>query len=378
MKKLASLALAILVTLLALYVVEVWLYLDDRDYRGRVARIAASRGVEMDDRTVAEVVDDLRARGVNAQPFFRLISRARDLMPVGNTPNRTIVFCNETGRYMVFRTDRHGFHNPDPLWDGEVDVVLLGDSFVQGACEPDGRDFANLLRADGLSVLNLGMGGNGPQLNLATLIEYAVPMRPKLVVWVHYAGNDLIDMRRHRLVARLREYVDVGASHDLIHRSDEVERLMEGFFESHGAEFAQNAEPDALLPEPGWQSLLRLPNLRRELGLAGAPRESPDFEYLARTVERAGKIAEEAGIDLAFVVLPSEAQLWVQPDGFEVEKTKEILSAKGAPAFDLTPVFRAAGEEAVYALGADGGHLSANGNRIVAEFLREKVLQRAD
>jgi len=46
----------------------------------------------------------------------------------------------------------------------------------------------------------------------------------------------------------------------------------------------------------------------------------------------------------------------------------------GLPVFDLREVFRREGAEAVYAFGAEGGHLSTRGNQIVAEYVREQVL----
>jgi hypothetical protein len=57
-----------------------------------------------------------------------------------------------------------------------------------------------------------------------------------------------------------------------------------------------------------------------------------------------------------------------------VRETERILRASGLPVFDLTPVFRRAGAETVFAFGAEGGHLSAQGNEIVADYVREQVL----
>src|SRR5262249_24368777 len=99
--------------LLTVYAIDVHLSFEQRNQAARVVRAGGRAGIDADRRTVGEVVNDVRREGVDAEPFFRLIGLARDIMPLGNTPDRTIVFCNEVGRYMVFRADRHGFNNPD-------------------------------------------------------------------------------------------------------------------------------------------------------------------------------------------------------------------------------------------------------------------------
>ena len=361
--------------LLTAYAIEVHLAFEQRNQAGRIVRAAARAGIDADRRTVGEVVDDLRKEGVDAQPFFRLISRARDIMPLGNTPERTIVFCNELGRYMVFRADRHGFNNPDEVWDrGRIDLALLGDSFVQGACEPDGHGFASLLRADVPALLNLGVGGNEPQLDLATLTEYAVPMHVRSALWFHFTGNDLSEMMAHRSNVLLGRYLEDGFSQDLLHRRADVERAMVDFYAGHAGEVAAKAEPEAVLEELDWMRVLRLANVRRRLGLTIPSGEPIDFERFARVVERARAVAEKAQIRLAFVILPSHEQLDPESVDPSVRATERILRASGLPVFDLREVFRREGAEAVYAFGAEGGHLSIWGNEIVAEYVREQVL----
>lgn len=370
------LAILLASVLVAAYAVEAYLVLDEHDQVGRLERAAARSGVEPDLRSVGEVVDDLQSRGAEAEPFFRLISRARKLMPLGNTPGRTIVFCNELGRYMVFRTDRHGFNNPDDVWDlPSIELALIGDSFVQGACEPDGRSFANLLRADVPSLLNLGVGGNEPQLDLATLREYAVPMHARVVLWFHYTGNDLTEMMTHRHHALLDRYVTSGFSQDLLHRADESERAMADFYAGHTDEVREKASPDALRPAFDWTRLLRLATLRGRLGLTFGGEEI-DFSRFTRVVEAARDTAKRGGVRLAFVIVPTEHEVEEDGEGPVFRETERILRSSGRPVFDLRAPFRKAGVEEVYAFGADGGHLSTKGNEFVAEYVRTEILPR--
>jgi hypothetical protein len=67
---------------------------------------------------------------------------------------------------------------------------------------------AAILRSKGLRVISLGKGGNGPLLQFASFVEYVKPIRPKVLVWVHYA-NDIQDLESKELQSsKLREYLE--------------------------------------------------------------------------------------------------------------------------------------------------------------------------
>ena len=39
--------------------------------------------------------------------------------------------------------------------------------------------------------MSLASPGNGPLIELATLVEYAAPLEPRTVLWFYFEGNDL-------------------------------------------------------------------------------------------------------------------------------------------------------------------------------------------
>ncbi|MBF0124612.1 MAG: SGNH/GDSL hydrolase family protein, partial [Magnetococcales bacterium] len=243
-----ALALTLLLSLLLpLYLFEGWLIIQYEQLETKVSQAAQRFGYAYDDRTINQVVADEQKRlaSERVHPFFRLVTalEQEQWLILGNTPNHRIVYCNEVGPYMIFDTDRHGFHNPDGLWQrGAPELMLIGDSYTQGACIPDGRDLASHIRRTIPHTINLGMGGNDPLLNLASLIEYAVPMRPKRVLWLHFAGNDLSGMMGNRSHPILQRYVNDGHfSQQLIQRSGEIEQRMSRFYREQLA--VQSAEP---------------------------------------------------------------------------------------------------------------------------------------
>lgn len=189
------------------YAMELYLYASGLR---NVERAAERYGLANDPRTTAEVIRDLGADGMDARPFFRLLDAYHEVMPLGAIPSRAIVPCNELGQYLVYRSDRQGFNNPDAIWDaGQTDVMILGDSMSGGICHPDNRGFAERIRVQHPALVNLAVGGNGPLEMLAILKEYIPTFQTKLIFWINYAGNyykDLMVMRHHaHLLRYLRE-----------------------------------------------------------------------------------------------------------------------------------------------------------------------------
>ena len=66
------------------------------------------------------------------------------------------IMCNENGYYSIYDSDRFGFNNPDDQWDQDLDFLLIGDSFVNGACVNRPNDIGSNLRKFNLNGLNLG------------------------------------------------------------------------------------------------------------------------------------------------------------------------------------------------------------------------------
>ena len=75
-----------------------------------------------------------------------------------------------------------------------IDYLFIGDSMVHGACENIPDDIASVIRNSyNLNVVNLGYGGNGPLIELATLKEY-YKKNTKNIAWFFNEGNDLANL----------------------------------------------------------------------------------------------------------------------------------------------------------------------------------------
>ena len=126
------------------------------------------------------------------------------------------MLCNQSGRYVSYESDEHGFRNPRGIWNSAgADMAAVGASLAQGYCVPDGKTFVDLLRDDYPVTLNLGMSGQSALLKLAAIKEYLPPHAPKHVLWIFSEGIDLPDLSiesRHPLLLRYLEPAFTRAS----------------------------------------------------------------------------------------------------------------------------------------------------------------------
>jgi hypothetical protein len=110
-------------------------------------------------------------------------------------PNDEIRIAHTGGDFgFTYTTDEHGFRNPSP-WPERADVVVLGDSMAFGYGVNDGEAWTTLL-ANQLSdsrVINSGLIGAAAQQYLRIYERFGQALRPDLIVFCLFPGNDLRD-----------------------------------------------------------------------------------------------------------------------------------------------------------------------------------------
>jgi len=234
------------------------------------SKASIKTGESPDLRTRLQVIQDMHAKGINMVPSILpmhfdssggiTISDSEIIFPLASISNRKNLLCNENGYFVTYESDRFGFNNNDKEWDSPtIDWLLVGDSFAHGACVNPGNNIAGTIKKlkDGKeSVINLGSGGNGPIIELATLIEYAQSVKPKNVLWIYYEDNDLIiDIKREKLIPILSRYLESPFTQNLIDKQKEIDFALNEYAlkKQKDQEFIDNSR------------ILRLHYLRRSL-----------------------------------------------------------------------------------------------------------------
>ena len=267
--------------------------------------------------------------------------------------------------------DEHGFNNPEGQWRlGGIDVLTVGDSFTFGADVPIGQGFADLLRDGGRTLVNLGCGGNGPLIELGTLLEYGPRLRPRHVVWAYYEENDLpkdlVDELGSPILTR---YLD-GKTQNLAERQPEIDRALRGYL----AAAAADVPPPAVGPDH--RRLLRdivlLRSLRSAVGLVSGytPANLATFAAILRQAKQA---ADGWGGTIVFVYLPGPTR-YLNPvarldaDGYK-RSVLAAVSGIGIDAIDIDAIF----SERDRPLALFRGHYTPEGYRIVADEIGRTI-----
>ncbi len=293
--------------------------------------------------------------------------------------------CYFLGYSWRHRSDGHGWRNPETR--SSADVVVLGDSIVYGHGVEERETTTHFLR--GLldrPVVNMGITGGSPVHYLAFLRNFALPLRPRVIV-VLFFGNDLDDIKSNRSPDRIERFVRSGEGREMriLPRATLLERLR-------------------LLGgrEPTWLDRLAVyrlvdyrvqawrasrsgsrPESRRRPWI-GAPRDPADLappgdEVLDRMegritvayLRRALKVMAESSRSANAELVVGHIGRRTRDDWFLRRLLRESSTARGMHYFE-TPVL-----EGRYRLTGDG-HLSAAGHRHLAEalavFLRDRAL----
>jgi GDSL-like Lipase/Acylhydrolase family len=379
-----ALAMTLLSLVVAAYTAEAYL----KELPFLRVRLAARRfGIPFDARSQFEVVRDLRETGAEVYPvtfpaWQGLPSEDAALLPLGGISRVTTIFCNEMGQYAQYRSDEHGFRNPEGIWSSpRMEVAVLGDSFAQGACVPTEQNFVELLRRRYPATLNLGMVGNGPLLMLAGLKEFLTEIRPGIVLWVYTEGNDLtFDLNREKRFTRLTDYLLPGHRQGLLRRQPECDSILRGWVDR---EYASRQTDTMELLGPG--RFLRLWSLRQALGLQVGEikldSSRVDLRLFKQILADARKTTLGWGGRLFFVYLPAEARYhdaksrrkydWLRGEVLSIVENLHL------PLIDLHPAFSRQPDLAeLYA--HRGAHFGPAGYRLVARTILEALHSSTD
>jgi len=350
----------------------------------RRAEFARKAGVDFDRRTRIEVIQDLEATGVEAVPEIppsivldpseggtyksMLTIDGHELLPLGSISDRVTVYCNESGEYIIYKSDERGFRNTKGRWASkQIDVALLGDSFTMGACVPTEKTFAALIGKKYPATLNLAADNNGPLIELATLREYLVDVRPRIVLWVYYEGNDLQNLYTEWKSPLLRNYLNRGFRQGLAARQQDIDRKLLAFVR-------EARETSRWLQRLGQaRDVVRLMNLRT-LAASAFRNQKKNTSVSQHEINLFRVILSEAvttvrswGGSLYFVYLPTWKR-YAHPGLAPNERDVVLATVKdlGIHVIDIHGAFAREPDPLAFFPFGQAGHYNEKGNMLVA------------
>jgi len=278
------------------------------------ALAAKNNALPFDTRSRLEIIEQLETEGINAYPAINVNinhrlwnSNGRKILPLGGISNALTVLCNECGEYTIYQSDEIGFHNPKGLYGIEdVEIVALGDSFTQGNCVKSEENAVAIIRNYYPHTINLGLSGAGPLQMLATLKEYAAPLKPKIVLWNYFEGNDLKELNMEKTNLLLLNYLQKGYNQSLISIQSDIDQKLKEFVELKREKIYKNNKQENNGVQYSLLDFLFLDKLRTRLGLyyKRSKAEKTDLDLFQDILVSAQNITASWGGKLYFVYLP--------------------------------------------------------------------------
>jgi hypothetical protein len=259
-------------SLVSFYLFETYYSLQNYTQEYLAIKQAKKDGVPYDQRTKKEVYDFYKEKRnkenvvvpVSGMDYLKYEnSKDNQKLILSGVSKSFNVFCNESGFWTYYNSDRYGFNNPDKVWEKKKNIILIGDSNVHGGCVTVENSIAGKLRSISRSnVINLGMSSNGPLLNYATFKEFG-NFKNTTIFWFYSEENDLGDLEIELNYKILHQYLDnENFKIDLKSKINETDRIASEIINSKYGKIHQKN------PIFDFKSILKLQNLRKIITIA--------------------------------------------------------------------------------------------------------------
>ncbi|MCI4624325.1 MAG: hypothetical protein L3V56_00010 [Candidatus Magnetoovum sp. WYHC-5] len=356
-------------------------------------------------------------------PGFGPVYNKPEFVPLTGPSLHKIVTDSEGGTYGIHLLDEHGFNNPTGLYDKPVDIAVVGDSFAEGISVNSGEDSVSFIRQlQYPNSLNFGKAGAGPLSVLATIREYVEIVKPKIVLWYYYEGNDLQDIPTEINVVNdtslgnyLVNYLNPQFTQNLFNRQKEIDKYIEEVFwprfifsidrGPHGPPLTRSFNTaqekilqiknelnkrtflDKLLLKSSFLYFKRnVKSLRVKLAELINPPEQfepshRDMVYFDMVMRLAKKSIESYGGKLIFVYIPEFYRIeardakkyYNQSNPNNKQKVLSMISDIGLDIIDITPEILNHKDPLSLYFFRMHGHFNVEGNEFIAKIILNKL-----
>jgi hypothetical protein len=359
----------------------------------QIRELASQYKVDFDTRNRIDVIAEMRERHLNPVPVVRIGSLLAErsagtsivpdkLLPFGGISSSLTVLCNESGKYITFRSDVHGFRNPPGMWNhDQADLAVVGESLAQGYCVPDGKSFVDLLRPAYPVTLNLGASGESALIQLAAIREYLPRFRPKIVLWIYSEDVDIGDLIDETKQPLLMHYLDPDFSQNLISRQSEIDRTLRRLIADDDASRRRGGQEPVKegIDIKTVLSILKLWHLRDMLAAVRATDEAQTLDTLQKwheypyreIIQQAHALTQSWGGTLYFVYLPSWRRYRHHAAATELEHTTmlRMIQSLNIRYIDVQPAFEATSDPLSFFPFRRFGHYNEDGNKLVSDTI---------
>ena len=191
----------------------------DSDTKAR-ANKAKEQNLKYDTRNIIQFYNDTNINGDLTIFLTGGENKKKSFYSFSGLSNKKTILCNESGNYIIYKSDKFGFRNKNTSWEKEeFEYLLLGDSFIHGSCVKDKDTISSKLeKISKKNTISLGIGGFGPLHQFASLREYM--LKPtKNILWFYWEGNDLQNLDQELNNPYLKNYLNDDSYTQLLHKN---------------------------------------------------------------------------------------------------------------------------------------------------------------
>ncbi len=276
-------------------------------------------------------------------------------------------------KYAVqLRYDRNGFRNERDL--DSAAVVAIGDSFVEAVLVPLEQTLSErIARAISQPVANLGQSAYGLQQELVVLRRFGLPLRPRVVLWFLFGGNDFRDIAYYEdLRANFGKALERPAYRQRSFLRSALFALSKATLPARvsGAAQLQNA---AFVRADGGRDTLYF-------GQATDPPTAEEWRVGTDSLREAARLSRAANAELVVVYIPRKFEVYQGrldvPPGSRLHswsdpqlnrRVAEWASSEAIAYLDTTDVLRGEVERGSHPYLPDDVHWNGRGHQLVAE-----------
>ncbi len=288
-----------------------------------------------------------------------------------------------------------GFRDAGPITP--TYAAAVGDSFTWGTYVEAEQTWPEQLQAEmGQPVVNLGVLGYGPiQYQLVTE-KYALPLKPQVVLWGLFSGNDFVNSTEYvewvqsgRQDSGLKQ-PETGLA-DFLARNVRLYELTK-FFWHAGIYYQRLTSPEVVdIPAPGGPDWSFYPDILERQADSRQPRVAEGWQLTRQALLSARREVQAAGAQLVVVIIPPKELIYWDtlrehvgnPAAYDLAEPIRALTgfcqARQFLCLDLTPPFldyTRTGQELYFRQDA---HLNSTGYyvtaHLIAQYLRDQNLQ---
>ena len=227
-------------------------------------------------------------------------------------------------------------------------MAAVGDSFVEGACVDSSETLVADIRRVVPQTLGVGLDGAGPLSELGLVKEYLPRVRPRIVLWFYYEGNDLSDLTSELQVPELQGYLKPDWVQHLPEHVEALDASILKMYEQRRARPRASGETSLGLTAGLWQ-WARLSRLRGALALGEVSKRMKvccDLRAFAGVLQEARRTVESWGGRLYIVYLPAPGRSLRPLSGMLTDQLRyrrrvlRLIHDMGLTVVDVYPAFR--------------------------------------